>query len=385
MRGPVRFGKPSPLLSGMRCIKCRRLWPINDYFFGCPDCADAGTPASVAPDFASLPGLGGLDDIACWLAYPGSSHLGEGNTPLIDLPDLAAQHGLTRLRVKNEAPNPTGSHKDRMSAALVRRARDIGVKKLAVASSGNAGASLAAFAANAGLGCVVVTTADIGQAWRRAIELHGAEIIVAPSAAARWDLVSAHTMMGEWYPATNFAVPAVGSNPFAVDGLRTIALELYLASETDPPTDIIVPVSRADLLWGVARGYSDLASAGLVSKLPRIHAAEPFPRISRVLAGEDYFGHFDGRSPLRSLAGATVTYQAIDALERSKGAVVAPSTDETTAAQTDLARAGLFVESSSAIALAGLHALRKRSVITDDASVVLIVTSHGYKEDRWQN
>lgn len=373
-------GKPSRLLSGMRCVKCRRVWPVNDYFFGCPDCAEAGSPASVAPDFESLPGLGASDDIASWLAYPGSPHLGEGNTPLIDLPHLAAKKGLKRLRIKNEASNPSGSHKDRMSAALVRRARDIGARTLAVASSGNAGASLAAFAANAGFDCVVVTTADIGHAWRRAIELHGAEIILAPSAAARWDLVSAHAMTGEWYPATNFAVPAVGSNPFAVDGLRTIALELYLASKADPPTDIIVPVSRADLLWGVAKGYSDLASAGLVSKLPRIHAAEPFPRISRVFAGEDYFGHFDGQSPLRSLAGTTVTYQAIDALERCKGAVVAPDTEETITAQNDLARAGLFVESSSAITLSGLNVLRRWSVITEDASVVLIVTSHGYKE-----
>ncbi|SMF59300.1 threonine synthase [Xaviernesmea oryzae] len=372
--------KPNPFLSGMRCIKCRRLWPTSDYFLGCPNCARAGAPASVAPDFDRLPSLSGPADLSGWLAYPGAPILGEGNTPLIDLPPLAEKTNVKRLRIKNEGSNPTGSHKDRMSAALVRRARDVGASKLAVASSGNAGVSLAAFASNAGLECVLVTTADIGQGWRRAIELHGAEIVMAPSSMARWDIVSARAMRGEWYPATNFAMPAVGGNPFAVDGLRTIALELHLDVNEDPPTDIIVPVSRADLLWGLAKGYDDLASQGLIKKPPRIHAAEPFPRISRVLAGESYFGHFDGRSPLSSLGGTTVTYQAIDALSRSTGRVITPSTDDTLRAQSELARVGLFVEKSSAITLSALHILRRQSIIDENASVILIVTSHGYKD-----
>ncbi|MGK6317452.1 pyridoxal-phosphate dependent enzyme [Neorhizobium sp. DT-125] len=327
-----------------------------------------------------MPSLRRPAHLAGWLAYPGLPLLGEGNTPLIDMPFLAEKTTVKRLRVKNEAANPTGSHKDRMSAALVRRARDIGARKLAVASSGNAGVSLAAFAGSAGLECVVVTTADIGKGWRRAIELHGAKIVVAPSAAARWDLVSAHVMRGEWYPATNFAIPAVGGNPFAIDGLRTIALELYLCADDDPPTDIIVPVSRADLLWGLTKGYGDLASQGLIKKPPRVHAAEPFSRISRVLAGESYVGRFDGQSPLRSLGGTTVTYQAIDALARSGGKVIAPSTDDTLRARDELARGGLLVEKSSAITLSGLHILRQQSIISENASVVLIVTSHGYKD-----
>ncbi|MCQ1854983.1 threonine synthase [Neorhizobium galegae] len=368
------------MLSGMRCIKCQRSWPIGDYFGGCPACAAAGAPASVAPVFESFPELKVAGDIATWLAYPGRPQLGEGNAPLLQLHEIAARYNFKWLGVKNEGANPTGSHKDRMSAAIVRRALDIGARTLAVASSGNAGASLAAFAAHAGLKCVVVTTEAMVRGWRKAIELHGADIIVAPSSAARWDLVSLHARSGEWYPATNFMTPPVGSNPFAVDGYRAIALELYLSLGAEQPTDIVVPVSRGDLLWGLAKGYADLVSAGLVRDIPRIHAAEPFPRISRVMAGEDYLGQFDGRSPLLSLGGTTVTYQAIQALLCSRGVVVGPSADQTIAAQRELAQAGLFVESSSAIALAGLKILREQSVIAEDASVVLILTSHGYKE-----
>jgi threonine synthase len=377
---PVRVAEPNPMLSGMRCIKCQRSWPIGDYFGGCPACAAAGAPASVAPVFEKFPELIAAGDIANWLAYPGRPHLGEGNTPLIELIEIAAKNKIKWLGVKNEGANPTGSHKDRMSAAVVRRALDIGARTLAVASSGNAGASLAAFAAHAGLKCVVVTTEAMARGWRKAIELHGAEVIVAPNAVARWELVSLHSKSGEWYPASNFTIPAVGSNLFAVDGYRAIALELYLSLGAEQPSDIIVPVSRGDLLWGLAKGYADLVSAGLVTDIPRIHAAEPFPRISRVMAGKDYVGQFEGRSPLVSLGGTTVTYQAIKALLCSRGAVVGPSADQTIAAQLALARAGLFVEGSSAIVLAGLWILRDQSVIAEDASVVLILTSHGYKE-----
>jgi threonine synthase len=376
----VRVAELNPMLSGMQCIKCQRTWPTDDYLGGCPACAEAGAPASVAPVFESFPKLTVAGDIANWLAYPGHPRLGEGNTPLLKLTETAAKYNIKWLGVKNEGANPTGSHKDRMSAAVVRRALDIGARTLAIASSGNAGASLAAFAAHAGLECVVVTTGAMERGWRKAIELHGAEVIVAPNSAARWELVSVHARSGEWYPASNFTIPAVGSNLFAVDGYRAIALELYLSLGAEQPSDIIVPVSRGDLLWGLAKGYADLVSAGLVTDIPRIHAAEPFPRISRVMAGKDYVEQFDGRSPLLSLGGTTVTYQAIKALLCSRGAVVGPSADQTIAAQLELARAGLFVESSSAIALAGLKILCEQSVIVEDASVVLILTSHGYKE-----
>ncbi|CDZ29937.1 pyridoxal-phosphate dependent enzyme [Neorhizobium galegae] len=377
---PVCVVEPNPSLSGMQCVKCQRTWPIGDYFYGCPACAAAGAPASVAPIFESFLELRGAGEIATWLAYPGHPRLGEGNTPLLELTETAAKNKVRWLGIKNEGANPTGSHKDRMSAAVVRRALDIGARTLAVASSGNAGASLAAYAAHAGLKCVVVTTAAMASGWRKAIELHGAEVIVAPNSAARWELVSVHAKSGEWYPASNFTIPAVGSNLFAVDGYRAIALELFLALGAEQPSDIIVPVSRGDLLWGLTKGYADLFGAGLVRDIPRIHAAEPFPRIARVMAGEDYVGQFDGQSPFLSLGGTTVTYQAIAALLSSRGAVAGPSADQTIAAQRELAQAGLFVESSSAIALAGLKILREQSVITQDASVVLILTSHGYKE-----
>lgn len=375
------FGAPSPFMSGMRCIRCNRLWPTDDYFTGCPHCAAIGSPASVAPHFDRLPSLCTPEDMAFWLAYPGERQMGEGLTPVVDLPALAQRSKVRRLLVKCEGANPTGSHKDRMSAALVRRARDVGATKIAVASSGNAGASLAAYAANAGIDCVVVTTETMGRRWQRSIALSGAQIVIARDVASRWELIDQKVEAGEWYPATNFTMPAVGGNPFAVDGLRSIAFELYLSLGSEQPTDIVVPVSRADLLWGLTKGFADLVVSGRLRTMPRIHAAEPFPRLSRVANGECYTGSFKGKSRLQSLGGDTVTYQAIAALAMSGGSVVAPTEIETMAAQRELAMAGLFVESASAIVLSGLAGLRRSSVISEEASILLIATSHGYKED----
>jgi len=376
----LQFGKPSPLLGGMQCIRCHRRWPVGDYFVGCPACAGTDSPANVAPWFLKWPSLCAKEDLPFWFAYPGSPCLGEGNTPLLDFPVLAKQHGLCSLMLKNEGANPTGSHKDRMSTGLVRRALDIGATTVAVASSGNAGVSLAAFAANAGLDCVVVTTEGMQPGVEKAIRLHGADIIVAASAQKRWDLIRDRSLSGEWYPATNFTIPAVGSNPFAIDGLRAIALELYLELGADQPSDVIVPVSRGDVLWGIAQGYRDLVANGLLSSVPRIHAAEPFPRITRVLTGAPYTAVFDGVTRLRSLGGNTVTYQALEALECSGGTVVAPDEADTLAAQVALGEMGLYVENASAITLSALIELRRRTIIAPDASVVLIATSHGYTD-----
>lgn len=376
-----RFGSPSPFVSGMQCICCGHVFPLGDFLTGCPICSADGYPANVAPRFDRFPSLCAPEDIPFWLTYPGHAQIGEGLTPVVDFPRLAERHGLKSLLVKNEGANPTGSHKDRMSASLVRRALDIGARKLIVASSGNAGASLAAYAANAGLGCVVVTTDAIGQQWRRSIALTDAQIVTTPDVASRWELVARMTASGECYPATNFAIPAVGSNPFAIDGLRAIAFELYLSLGEEQPTDIIVPVSRGDLLWGLTAGYADLMAAGRIKRIPHIHAAEPFPRLTRVIAGECYTGAFDGQSRLKSLGGNTVTYQALEALKRSAGVPVVPSTTDTIEAQSEFARAGLFVETSSAITLSALRILRQSRRIEEGGSVVLVATSHGYKED----
>jgi threonine synthase len=371
-------GKLNPRVTGMRCLRCATLHPVADYLEGCPACSKLEMPASLAMEYQEFPNR--VECVGDWQAYPDPPGLGEGNTSLALLDRLAEEIGIRALYLKNEGGNPTGSHKDRMSRFVVQRALEIGASTVGAASSGNAGVSLAAYAARVGLKCVIVTTPDMNPNWRRAIEMHGATLLAAGTPEQRWDVLARRVRAGDWYPATNFVVPAVGSNPFGVDGYRSIAFELFLQLRANPPTDIFVPTSRADLLWGIARGYCDLQVAGFLEKRPRVHAVEPFARISRVFAGEDYRGNFPGSTAMTSIGGTTVTYQALSALKSCRGAAVVADDESARVDQRRLAHSGLYLELSSAAALSALRKLVSQGVVGRDAAVVLIGTSSGFSE-----
>ncbi|KQU95549.1 hypothetical protein ASD12_23900 [Mesorhizobium sp. Root102] len=375
---PRPLPRLNPHVTGLRCVRCRTVFPIADYFEGCPACLSHHMPASLAIEYREFPAS--MTCLADWQVYPDHPTLGEGNTPLITLDGLAKEIGVRTLCLKNEGANPSGSHKDRMSRFVVQRALDIGASTVAAASSGNAGVSLAAYAAHAGLNCVIVTTPDMNPNWRRAIEMHGATLLATETPERRWQVLADRARAGDWYPATNFSVPPVGSNPFGVDGYRSLAFEISHELGTGSCTDILVPTARADLLWGIARGYCDLQTAGLVKERPRIHAVEPFGRISKVLAGEDYRANFPGHSALTSIGGATVTYQALDALASCKGSAVVIEDKAARDDQMRLARCGLYLELSSAAALSGLRKLVVQGVVASDAAVVLVGTSSGFSE-----
>lgn len=377
--------KINPRISGMQCIRCQIIHPLEDYFEGCPACLRAGVPSSVAPHFSELPPSLDRSTVGDWVSYP-ESGLGEGSTQLSNLPRLAAALGIGELYTKNEFANPTGSHKDRMGAIITQRALDIGVRTVAVASSGNAGVSMAAYAARGELECVVVTTPDISPNWRRAIEAHGARVVATETSDDRWKLIAHKARRGEWYPATNYAIPPVGSNPFGVDGYRSIALELYLQFREQQPTDILVPTARGDLIWGIAKGYCDLRDAGLLQSIPIVHALEPFPRIAHAVAGHGMVGTFPDDTNMVSIGGNTVTQQTLHALELTGGLAVAVDDNDVAADQAVLGREGLYLELSSVATLTGLRKLMRDGEIGQNARVILIATSHGYKEEaRFQN
>ena len=284
------------------------------------------------------------------------------------------------MLVKNECANPTGSHKDRMSAQFTARAIARGAPVIAAASSGNAGVSIASYAAAAGIPCVIVTTAKISPAWRRAIEITGAELRMAEDPLDRWRLIREKTATQGWVSATNVMVPPTGSEPFGVDGYKTLGYELGEDGETADCDAILVPTARGDLIWGIYKGFRDLIALGSLRRMPRLIAVEPFPRLERVLGGADIRGRFPGATPLSSIGGATVTYQALTAVRASGGTAVSVRAEQVIADQKTLARSGLYLELSAAAALTGLRVL-----LTEKPAAIrratLIATSHGYKEN----
>src|SRR6476660_3193721 len=154
---------PSP--SALACVRCGARYPVEHYAQDCPACRTRGAPANLTVAYAARPGEGlgqdalqRRDSMWRWDAFLHATaaeavSLGEGNTPLLPAPSL----GLGDVWIKDESRNPTWSFKDRLGSGALTMARRFGARVIASSSSGNAGASAAAFAAKAGLPCVVFT------------------------------------------------------------------------------------------------------------------------------------------------------------------------------------------------------------------------------------
>lgn len=384
--GVSKAYKLNPMLSGFSCIRCDTALPIGDYFEGCPACLARGEPSTVRSVFRQWPselgatGKHGMGRYAAWMPYTSWVSLGEGGTSCASFPALADEVKAAAVFIKNEGQNPSGSHKDRMSCLAVTRALDVGATSIVAASSGNGGASLALYAAAAGLECCIVTTPALSPIYTRAITMTGARLATASESLDRWRLVAEMTREQGWFPATNYLNPPTGSNHFGSDGLRTVAYEIFEELGADSVDVVLVPTSRGDLLWEIYEGFRQLQSIGLLKSVPRLFAVEPFPRISRVLGGEEVTGSFPGATSLFSIGGTTVTYQSIKAIEASGGGAVVVDDGAVARDQLRLARHGCYMESSSAATLTGLELLLKDGTISSADAVVLIATSHGYKE-----
>lgn len=359
---------------------------IGDYFEGCPTCLSAGKPSTVRsehrrwPDALADASKRGMTRYAAWMPYTSWVTLGEGGTPCNSFPSLAEELKAANVFIKNEGLNPSGSHKDRASCMVVTRAMDVGATTIVAASSGNGGASVALYAAAAGIHCCIVSTPELSPIYRRAISMTGADVVTVPETMDRWRFVAEMVRERNWFPATNYVHPPVGSNHFGLDGLKTVAYEIFEDMGGENLEVVVVPTSRGDLIWGLYEGFRQIAELGLLKAIPRLFAVEPFPRISRVLAGEEFTGSFPGETALVSIGGSTVTYQAIDAIRASGGGVVVVDDQDVARDQGRLAQHGCYAELASAASLTGLAALLKDGRIAGDASVVLVMTSNGYKE-----
>jgi len=373
----------NPDLLGFRPLDGGPDLPVGDWPEGCPRARAAGAPTSLvaiyAPRPRTLPPPGArMQAVAGWLPYLHWAGMGEGGTPLVELPAPAP---LGALAVKAEWMNPTGSHKDRMSPLVVARAREIGARGVVCASSGNAGISLSGYAARAGIGCCVVVTPAVPLAARRMLHAFGARVLGAPDGPARWSIAARMAREG-WYPATNHALPAVGSSAWGVDGYRTLAFEL--AAECPDGLDaVLVPTARGDTTWGLTAGFAALREHGLWSHAgPRLVAVEPVPRLSAVLAGKARTSDtFPGRTRQASTAGATTTDQALRAVRDTAGTAMVVEDHAAEAAQAELAAChGIFLELCAAACFAALPRAIEAKLLQEGARVVLIGTSAGARD-----
>ena len=119
------------------------------------------------------------------------------------------------------------------------------------------------------------------------------------------------------FAGTNYLNPPTGTHAYGVEGYKPIAREIF--DHCGLPTDVIVPTARGDLLWGVLLGWQALHRQGLIPRLPRMHAVEPYARLSRALQTGDARGLWEAGTDQYSIAGGTTTLQSLQALARSGG------------------------------------------------------------------
>ncbi len=380
---------------GLACIRCGVLYPPEHYADDCPQCR-ATAPSNLAVAYEPLVGrarakpphdagrgLWRYGEILPASVADGES-LGEGDTPLHHLKKIGALLDMPRLYAKDETRNPTWSFKDRLACVAVSVAKRMGARVIVSSSTGNAGASAAAYAAKAGLPCVVFTTKGAAGPLMTQMRVYGATVLAVEQKAARWTLMQHAVRAYGWFPTSPFFAPVVGSNPYGIEGYKTLAYEIAEQLEWQVPEACVLPVCYGDALLGMWRGFEDMRVFGWTARSPRMIAAEIYGSLGAALAdGGDVLPDMPSlfETVAKSTSATRSTFQALDTIRRSGGTAAAVGNDAIMRWQQTLAREeGLYVEPASAGALAALEQLRRAGQIDRDAATVVLLTASGLKD-----
>lgn len=309
--------------------------------------------------------------------------LGEGDTPLHETTGLGRHLGIRNLYVKDESRNPTHSYKDRLSAVAVSFAKHLGAPAVATASSGNAGASLAAYAARAGLPCVVASMKGASGPMVAQIRKLGAHLILMEDKTMRWPLLAEAAKRYAWFITSPYSAPVVGSTPFGIEGYKTIAYEIFEDLGRTPDW-IALPVCYGDALAGIHQGFLDLERAGVADRIPRFIAAEAYGSLRQAMgsrAERVEVAHVERATLASSVAGAQSAYQALLTLRQTDGLAVQVGNDGLIEMQELIGSLeGLCFELASVMPFVAVRQLRSDGSIAADDLVVCLATSSGLKD-----
>lgn len=395
------------------CIACGANYPLTENIHTCPRCGglldaillnailpdatrDFGDPSSLtwkhtwlerrmsqAPADRSgvfrfremLPFLDDLSHVAT---------LGEGNTPLLDAPQAAEYAGIERLRFKHQGYNPTGSFKDNGMVSAVARARQLGMKLVACVSTGNTSASMAAYAAVAGLRPVVfVPRGEIAMGKLAQALEYGATTL---QVEGNFDIIL--KLVFDLAPKLGmYLLNSV--NPFRLEGQKTIMIELMEQCDWRVPDWIVVPGGNLGNVSAFGKGLREMRDLGLIAKLPRlavIQAAGSAPLYHMLRGAAATLTPVDHPETLATAIkiGAPVSWpKAVRELRATNGVCDYATEQEIADAKAIIGRCGIGCEPASAATLAGLRKLIAAGVIEKSADVVAVLTGHVLKDPEY--
>lgn len=379
---------------GLQCVRCGTRYPARHHAEDCANCRPVA-PSNLTVVYDNTVRVprakpardAGLDlwrygDVLPVTRREGIS-LGEGFSPLHAMHEAGRAMGIANLFGKDESRNPTWSFKDRLACMAISSAKKMGASAIVSSSSGNAGAAAAAYAAKAGLPCVVFTFKGTTGPMLTQMRAYGATVVGVEHKADRWVLMEHAVREYGWFPTSPFFGPVVGSNPYGLEGYKTLAYEIAEQLDWQVPDWCVLPVCYGDALLGMWRGFEDMMAFGWTDRMPRMVAAETYGSISAALGdGSDTPAnmHPNELTVAVSIGATRGTYQALDIVRRSGGAAVTIGNDDMMQWQTALAREGLFVEPASAAGPAAVAHLAKAGKITSDQTVVTLLTASGLKD-----
>jgi threonine synthase len=375
---------------GLRCIECGTPFPL-EYLLACRRCQGLLEPVYDLEPLRRLGPAAAFRRRGLWRYHPvlpvrDPAHfvdLGEGETPLLDAPALARTLGVRRLLLKYEGSNPSGTIKDRSSATAVGAALDFGYRAISVVSTGNAGSSLAAYAARAGLRAFIFCYAQAS-----APKLHHMGAVASDLVLYQGyydDLIKLWDRMVEELPVFD---GGASRNAYKQDGKKTLAYEIAEQSGWRVPDVVVFPVAVGEAFISAWRGFGEMQALGWIDRPPLMVAAQSAKAnpIARALR--------EGGA----LAPVKVSYTVAEGLNcgdpgrkgewvlrilrQEKGLATDVADEAVLDAQRLLARTeGVYAGPTGVGTLAALRRLLAEGAVDPDQTICCVISETGLKTD----
>ncbi|MEN4011059.1 MAG: threonine synthase [Chloroflexota bacterium] len=385
---------------GFRCSLCKTEYAPGQVTYTCPK--DGGN-LDVVLDYAGIRQKFQINDIVSRSDYslwrylpllPVKDPGGEGTplrmagwTPTYFTTRLAERLGLRNLWIKDEGRNPTASFKDRASAVVVARARQIGAEVVVAASTGNAGAALAGMAAAIGQKAVVFAPKTAPPAKVAQLLVYGAQVILVDgNYDSAYDLTIQAANEFGWYCRNT------GYNPFTTEGKKTAAFEIWETvirnlRRDHPPLAVFIPVGDGNIISGIHKGFKDLHALGWLEKMPRIYGIQS----EKSAAVANAF--FKGSEEIEPVQATTIAdsisvdlprdgVRAVRAARETGGEYILVSDEEIITGIGELGVYGVFAEPAGSTSYMGLKKAIAQGKITADDPVLVLNTGSGLKDVR---
>jgi threonine synthase len=383
---------PASCLAGLRCTSCGEAYPADEIHTTCPACGKvlfaeydlARAARTLTPEaLSSRPWMLWRYHELMPVRDPASRlTLGEGGTPLLRAERLGQALGLSRLWLKDESQNPTGSFKARGLAAAISRAKELGARAVAIPSAGNAAAAMSAYAARAGLPAYVFMPEDTPAAMPAECRAYGARVFLVRGLINDCGrVVRAGTERFGWMDVSTL------KEPYRAEGKKTMGMELAEQLGWRLPDAIVYPTGGGTGIVGMWKAFDELEQIGLIGPhRPRMIVVQAEGCAPIVRAFRAGVRHANPWPEARTIAPgirvpvAIGDYLILDAVRASGGTAVTVSDEEMVEGVRLLARQeGLFVSPEAGATVAAAQRLRERGDLGRDDEVVLFLTGSGLK------